>query len=169
MSMNLPWMSTNTATFGHADHASQWLTRFSDLLSPNPCTYACFLVGHTRFSDQLCPNTSASFLVGQMPRQDCVTYLQCLSKAAKRKDTLCLRKSLSHKPREPGRILWGETAHACPVCASALAGCCSTVWDKIPGWTDLWSEQARPFLCPNAMLTASYVPCSLIYFDKDLF
>lgn len=167
MSMNFTPVSVTTAASGHTNHASQWLTRFSDLLLfPNPHTYACFLVGHTRFSDQLCPNIHASFLVGQMPRQDFLTHLQCLSKAAKHKDTLHHTiKSLSHKPQELSSYSSMPSLFATLPSQSATG----TVWDKILVWIGLWSELAQPFLCPNALLTASYVPCSLIHFDKDWF
>lgn len=153
MSMNFTPVSVTTAASGHTSHASQWLTRFSDLpLSPNPHTYACFLIGHTRFSDQLCPNTHASFLVGQMPRQDFVTHSQCLPKAAKYKYTLrFIRKSLSHKPQE-------LRSYSCMPALSATLpsqSAAGTIWDKILGWIDLWSELAQPFLRPNALLTAS--------------
>lgn len=144
-----------------------WLTRLSDLLSPNPHTYACFLAGHSRLSNQLCPDTHASFLVGQMARQNFVTHLQCQSKAAKDSDT--------QKVPEPWTMGAGDNILGGYSCIPALSAtlpskaAAGTVWHKIPCWTDLWTALSQPFSSSNALVTAWYIPCSLIHCDKDLF
>lgn len=144
----------------------QWLARLSDLLPPNLCTYACFPAGHTRLSNQLCPDTLASLLVGQMPRQHLVTHLQCLPEATNDNDT--------QKIPEPQTTGAGENTLGSYSCIPALSvtlpskPAAGTVWDKKSCWTDLWAGLSQAFLSPNTLVTTWYIPCSLIHCDKDL-
>lgn len=128
-----------------------------------PAMYICmFPSGHTSLSNQLCPDTLASFLV---------------------QAALCDRFTVptkgnqwqwySKSPWATNHGSQGEYSgelqlHSCPVCDSALKACC---WhrDKISCWTDLWSGLSHPFSSPKALVTAWYIPCSLIHCDKDLF
>lgn len=118
-------MPTKTAVTGHADPT--WLARLSDLLPPNPCTYECFPAGHTRLSNQLCPDTLASFPVGQMPRQGS-TLWHIYSAYQRQPMTMILKKSLSH--REPGKIFWGATDACLPCLRLCLQNLLLALFEK---------------------------------------
>lgn len=139
-----------------------WWARLSDLLPPNPGTYACFLAGHTRLSNQ---SWSHANFLGVMPRQHFVTHLQSLPKASNDND--------SQKVPEPQIMEAGEnTLGSCryiPALSATLPlkPTAGTVWDKILCWTDLWSGLSQPFSSHNTLVTAWYIPCLLNHCDKD--
>lgn len=159
-------MSTNTAVPGHADHAhGDWPGAVTCCLPSHIHTHvslysrlgsvaSCVLIHMQAFLYGKCPRRTLWHIYNAYQRQP-NTRIYHVSKVPEQQ-TVGARKSITG-------------SYSCMPDLSATLPSQSAAWDKILGWTDLWSEPAQPFSCPNALLTASYVPCSLIHFDKDLF